>query len=74
MNAKVDHVVLWADDPVRAVEFYERVVGLQAALRFFIDSGAELIILWFQDLADVGSGTSQAERFMERVAPALRAR
>jgi alkanesulfonate monooxygenase SsuD/methylene tetrahydromethanopterin reductase-like flavin-dependent oxidoreductase (luciferase family) len=43
-------------------------------LRFFIDCGAELIILWFQDIADVGSGTSQAERFMERVAPALRRR
>jgi glyoxylase I family protein len=28
MNAKVDHVVLWTDDPVRAAEFYERVVGL----------------------------------------------
>src|SRR6266403_126037 len=41
-------------------------------LRFFIDRGAELIILWFQDLADVGSGTSQAERFMGRVAPVLR--
>jgi len=42
-------------------------------LRFFIDRGAELIILWFQDLADVGSGRSQAERFMREVAPALRA-
>jgi glyoxylase I family protein len=28
MNAKVDHVVLWTDDPLRAVDFYERVVGL----------------------------------------------
>ncbi len=28
MNATVDHVVLWTDDPVRAAEFYERVVGL----------------------------------------------
>ena len=43
-------------------------------LRFFVDRGAELIILWFQDLADVGSGDSQAERFITRVAPALRAR
>ncbi len=41
-------------------------------LQFFIDRGAELIILWFQDLADVGSGTSQAERFMSEVAPRLR--
>lgn len=28
MNAKLDHVVLWSDDPLRAVDFYERVVGL----------------------------------------------
>jgi glyoxylase I family protein len=28
MQATLDHVVLWTDDPVRAVEFYERVVGL----------------------------------------------
>ena len=28
MNASIDHVVLWSDDPVRAVEFYTRVVGL----------------------------------------------
>lgn len=28
MQATLDHVVLWSDDPVRAVEFYERVVGL----------------------------------------------
>jgi F420-dependent oxidoreductase-like protein len=41
-------------------------------LRFFIERGAELIILWFQDLATVGSGDSMAERFMQRVAPALR--
>jgi hypothetical protein len=41
-------------------------------LRFFIDRGAELIILWFQDVADVGTGRSQGERFIERVAPALR--
>jgi len=40
-------------------------------LRFFIERGAELVILWFQDLADVGSGDSQAERFMREVAPAL---
>ena len=41
-------------------------------LQFFVDRGAELIILWFQDLADVGTGHSQAERFIERVAPKLR--
>lgn len=28
MQATLDHVVLWTDDPVRAAEFYERVVGL----------------------------------------------
>ncbi len=28
MNAAIDHVVLWSDDPVRAVEFYRDVVGL----------------------------------------------
>jgi len=28
MHATVDHVVLWTDDPLRAVEFYERIVGL----------------------------------------------
>ncbi len=43
-----------------------------AELRFFIERGAELVILWFQDLADVGSGESQAERFMREVAPRLR--
>ncbi|MDX2168389.1 MAG: TIGR03560 family F420-dependent LLM class oxidoreductase [Deltaproteobacteria bacterium] len=44
-----------------------------AQLRFFIERGAELVILWFQDLATVGGGDSMAERFMTRVAPALRA-
>ena len=28
MNASLDHVVLWSDDPLRAVDFYTRVVGL----------------------------------------------
>lgn len=28
MQATLDHVVLWTDDPLRAIEFYERVVGL----------------------------------------------
>ncbi len=41
-------------------------------LQFFVDRGAELIILWFQDLAEVGSGDSQPERFMREVAPRLR--
>ena len=41
-------------------------------LQFFIDRGAELVILWFQDLAEVGDGSSQAERFMEVVAPRLK--
>jgi F420-dependent oxidoreductase-like protein len=42
-------------------------------LQFYIERGAELIILWFQDLADVGSGDSMPERFMREVAPRLRA-
>jgi alkanesulfonate monooxygenase SsuD/methylene tetrahydromethanopterin reductase-like flavin-dependent oxidoreductase (luciferase family) len=41
-------------------------------LNFYIERGAELIILWFQDLADVGSGTSMAERFMKEVKPLLK--
>jgi catechol 2,3-dioxygenase-like lactoylglutathione lyase family enzyme len=28
MQATLDHVVLWSDDPVRAIDFYTRVVGL----------------------------------------------
>jgi catechol 2,3-dioxygenase-like lactoylglutathione lyase family enzyme len=28
MQARLDHVVLWVDDPLRAVEFYEKVLGL----------------------------------------------
>jgi glyoxylase I family protein len=28
MEATLDHVVLWTEDPLRAVEFYEHVVGL----------------------------------------------
>jgi catechol 2,3-dioxygenase-like lactoylglutathione lyase family enzyme len=28
MQATLDHVVLWSDDPIRAVDFYARVVGL----------------------------------------------
>lgn len=43
-----------------------------AELRFFVERGAELIILWFQDVAVVGHGDSMAERFMQRVAPVLR--
>jgi F420-dependent oxidoreductase-like protein len=43
-------------------------------LNFFIERGAELVILWFQDLAEVGSGSSHAERFMREVAPLLRGR
>ena len=41
-------------------------------LNFYIERGAELIILWFQDLADVGNGTSMAERFMKEVKPLLK--
>jgi catechol 2,3-dioxygenase-like lactoylglutathione lyase family enzyme len=28
MQATLDHVVFWSDDPLRSVEFYQRVVGL----------------------------------------------
>jgi catechol 2,3-dioxygenase-like lactoylglutathione lyase family enzyme len=28
MEIRLDHVVLWVHDPLRSVEFYERVVGL----------------------------------------------
>ena len=28
MNASLDHVVLWTDDSLRAVDFYVRVIGL----------------------------------------------
>jgi len=28
MQVTLDHVVLWTDDPLRAVDFYDRVVGL----------------------------------------------
>lgn len=30
MQATLDHVVLWTDDPVKSAEFYERVLGLSA--------------------------------------------
>lgn len=30
MQATLDHVVLWTDDPVKSAEFYERVLGLPA--------------------------------------------
>ncbi len=43
-------------------------------LNFFIERGAELVILWFQDLASVGSGDSHAERFIHEVKPLLRGR
>lgn len=26
---RVDHIVLWVSDPLRSVEFYERVIGLK---------------------------------------------
>ena len=29
MRARLDHVVFWVEDPLRAVEFYETVVGLK---------------------------------------------
>jgi len=56
--------------------FEEQCVGtadrIVKELQFYIDRGAELLILWFQDLADTGSGTSQPERFMKEIAPRLR--
>jgi catechol 2,3-dioxygenase-like lactoylglutathione lyase family enzyme len=30
MDARLDHVVLWVADPLAAVDFYQRVVGLAA--------------------------------------------
>lgn len=30
MDARIDHVVIWVEDPLRSVDFYERVVGLPA--------------------------------------------
>jgi alkanesulfonate monooxygenase SsuD/methylene tetrahydromethanopterin reductase-like flavin-dependent oxidoreductase (luciferase family) len=41
-------------------------------LRFYVERGAELVILWFQDLADPASGGWMAERFIREVAPKLR--
>ena len=41
-------------------------------LRPYVEGGAELVIVWFQDLAATGSGDSMAERFMRDVAPRLR--
>ncbi len=63
--------------PERVNKFFEdHCVGtadeVTKELEFFVGRGAELIILWFQDLADVGSGDSQPERFMREVAPRLR--
>lgn len=29
MDVRFDHVVLWVQDPLRSVEFYERVLGLE---------------------------------------------
>jgi F420-dependent oxidoreductase-like protein len=65
-------------DPERMQAFFAsgcigRTDEVLAQLRYFVDRGAELLILWFQDLATVGCGDSMAERFMQRVAPALRA-
>ncbi|MEA2624176.1 MAG: hypothetical protein QOD06_221, partial [Candidatus Binatota bacterium] len=28
MTRRLDHVVLWVEDPLASVEFYERIVGL----------------------------------------------
>ena len=28
MDARLDHVVFWVEDPLRSLDFYERVVGL----------------------------------------------
>ncbi len=29
MNLRIDHVVLWVEDPLKSVEFYERVLGVE---------------------------------------------
>lgn len=65
--------------PERVSQFLsEGCVGtaeqVAAELQFFIDRGAELLILWFQDVAEVGNGVAQPERFMREVAPRLRGR
>jgi catechol 2,3-dioxygenase-like lactoylglutathione lyase family enzyme len=28
MEARLDHIVIWVDDPIRSVEFYQRILGL----------------------------------------------
>lgn len=66
-------------DPARVNAFLDSgCVGttdeVTAQLRFFVERGAELVILWFQDCSLAGRGDSMAERFMTRVAPALRGR
>jgi F420-dependent oxidoreductase-like protein len=65
-------------DAGRVAEYLEKeaVTGtpeqVAETLARYRDGGAGLIIVWFQDLADVGSGDSMAERFMAEVAPRLR--
>ena len=62
--------------PVRSLPEAVGIAGsaehVAEQLRFYVERGAELVILWFQDLADTGSGESTAERFMRDVAPRLR--
>jgi len=29
VRATIDHIVIWVDDPLRALDFYERVVGFE---------------------------------------------
>ena len=33
MHARIDHVVLWVDDPATSLDFYESVVGLEPVRR-----------------------------------------
>jgi glyoxylase I family protein len=39
MNARLDHVVLWVEDPLRAAAFYEEVVGLPAVRKDEFEAG-----------------------------------
>jgi F420-dependent oxidoreductase-like protein len=67
-RADVDKIGAWLESGAISGGL-ERVAQ---QLAYYVDQGVELIILWFQDLADVGSGESMAERFMQQVAPRLR--
>ncbi|HET9896130.1 MAG TPA: VOC family protein [Streptosporangiaceae bacterium] len=33
MQARIDHIVLWVEDPARSLDFYEQVIGLEPVRR-----------------------------------------